>query len=249
MKKIIIIITTMLVISFLLILGVSINKEKTYIEHSYSLRCNYNFLYEDDIKMKIYLYSNKKNPLFMDTARNTYYLTNYEEDFNMEVEFSKIDIIKDSEYYRFELETKIPNVSKLYVDDLYLIASNEYYIDKFDIGSLDIIEDIYLGDITYKSLEISNEDNYLDEVKIVLENVAVVEKVISCEAFNMLYKILDDGIRLDIESNNLTYEMFAVIMLSKGTIKIKNIVVNNNEFTFDNNTYFISLAVRSSMSS
>lgn len=246
MRKILIILTTIIIISFLSILGISINKEKSYIEHSYSLRCNYNYLYDEDIKMKIYLYSNKKDPMFIDTARNTYYITNYEEDYNMEVKFNEINVVKEKEYYRFELETKIPNVSKLYIENLYLLASNEYYTDKFDIGSLDILEDNYLSEIEYKKLEISNEENYLDEIKLTLDNLSVVEEIIICEEFKYVYRILDDGLRLDIESNNLTYELFAIIKTGKGLIKIKNIIINNNEFSYENNEYFISVGVRSS---
>ena len=232
MRKILIILTTIIIVSFLSILGISINKEKSYTEHSYSLRCNYNYLYDEDIKMKIYLYSNKKDPMFIDTARNTYYLTNYEEDYNMEVKFNEINVVKEKEYYRFELETKIPNVSKLYIENLYLLASNEYYTDKFDIGSLDILEDNYLSEIEYKKLEISNEENYLDEIKLTLDNLSVVEEIIICEEFEYVYRILDDGLRLDIESNNLTYELFAVIKTGNGLIKIKNIIINNNEFLY-----------------
>lgn len=246
MRKILIILTTIIIVSFLSILGISINKEKSYTEHSYSLRCNYNFLYDEDIKMKIYLYSNKKDPMFIDTARNTYYLTNYEEDYNMEVKFNEINVVKEKEYYRFELETKIPNVSKLYIENLYLLASNEYYTDKFDIGSLDILEDNYLSEIEYKKLEISNEENYLDEIKLTLDNLSVVEEIIICEEFEYVYRILDDGLRLDIESNNLTYELFAVIKTGNGLIKIKNIIINNNEFLYENNEYFISVGIRSS---
>lgn len=246
MRKILIILTTIIIVSFLSILGISINKEKSYTEHSYSLRCNYNYLYDEDIKMKIYLYSNKKDPMFIDTARNTYYLTNYEEDYNMEVKFNEINVVKEKEYYRFELETKIPNVSKLYIENLYLLASNEYYTDKFDIGSLDILEDNYLSEIEYKKLEISNEENYLDEIKLTLDNLSVVEEIIICEEFEYVYRILDDGLRLDIESNNLTYELFAVIKTGNGLIKIKNIIINNNEFLYENNEYFISIGIRSS---
>ncbi len=246
MRKILIILTTIIIVSFLSILGISINKEKSYTEHSYSLRCNYNYLYDEDIKMKIYLYSNKKDPMFIDTARNTYYLTNYEEDYNMEVKFNEINVVKEKEYYRFELETKIPNVSKLYIENLYLLASNEYYTDKFDIGSLDILEDNYLSEIEYKKLEISNEENYLDEIKLTLDNLSVVEEIIICEEFEYVYRILDDGLRLDIESNNLTYELFAVIKTGNGLIKIKNIIINNNEFLYENNEYFISVGIRSS---
>ena len=155
-------------------------------------------------------------------------------------------MVKEKEYYRFELETKIPNVSKLYIENLYLLASNEYYTDKFDIGSLDILEDNYLSEIEYKKLEISNEENYLDEIKLTLDNLSVVEEIIICEEFEYVYRILDDGLRLDIESNNLTYELFAVIKTGNGLIKIKNIIINNNEFLYENNEYFISIGIRSS---
>ncbi|MCR5706040.1 MAG: hypothetical protein K6G48_04535 [Acholeplasmatales bacterium] len=247
MRKITFVLSAIIILGFLIIIGESVDKNDYIEEESFSLRCNYSYLYDSDSYMKINIYSNTKNPSFSYKDKNTYYLCDYDEYFIVEVSVIDIVLYEEDSYYRFEVSIEIPNATLLYVPELYFKASNEYHIDLFNIGSLNVRSDVYTQDVVYKSMQKDIVDNSLIEITLLFDVAPTIKNIYASEALGITYNTIGNNIVLSLSSINLTYEMYLVLETANGYVKIKNVVFNNNTITFNDNRYYMSVMVRSDL--
>lgn len=247
MRKIIFILSAIIILGFFIIIGESVKKDDYLEEETFSLRCNYSYLYDSSATMRINLYSNTANPSFSYTNKNTYYLCDYDELFIIEVFPKEINVSKEDRYYRFEILIDIPNATYLYVDNLYFKASNEYHIDMFNIGSLNVISDVYSQDLSYKSMQKDLDCNDLSQITLLFDIAPAIKNIYASESVGITYNTIGNNIVLNLESKNLTYEMYLILETTSGFVKIKNVLFNNNIITFDDNRYYMSVMVRSDL--
>ena len=247
MKRIIIVLNAIIFLSFLIIVSKTNNEKNNIAEEGYSLRVNYNYLYEDDEYLLVNLYSNKKTPSFSYIDKNSYYLCDYMQYFYIEVAIDEIEVYDEDCYYRFELSIKIPNLSSASVSDLYLMSVNQYHTYMFNIGTLNIRENNYLNTISYKSLSKEIDLNILSSITLEFDIIPNVKSLIGSEELNLTYTTDDNYLTINIDSINLTKELYLVIEMLEGIVVLENIVINNNTIGFDDNRYFMSIGIRSDL--
>ncbi len=247
MRKITILLSLLIFCGLFIIVGASGSKDRYQKEESYSLRCNYNYLYEEDAEMNVYLYSNIENPSFSYLNNNTYFLEDYDGYFVREVTPLGIEQSFVDDYYRFKVTLKLPKSTSIMVEDLYFVSSNSYHEDWFNIGSLNVLTDTYIETAQYNQLKTEIVDNHLNSVTMLFDVAPKIKSVISSEALNITYETLDNKIKFNIDSINLTYEMYLVVETVDGIIKINNTIFNNASFKFNENRYYLSIMIRSDL--
>lgn len=152
-------------------------KENDIIENTYCVKTNYAFLSEDDVQFNIKLYTNKKESLikYAEEAITTIHNKSEEVVVNVDV----VDVYNsstttyiDEAYYEYTVKIKI-NITKIEIDDCYLTMKFANKAYTFNIGSLEIKENLY-EDNNLKILDLygvsSVDDNRLSGIVITINN-------------------------------------------------------------------------------
>lgn len=232
-----------IIFMFIGVLALSNNKE-IKDETCYALKQDYSYLYDETENMNVMIYSNIINPRFSYITRNKYYLSDYKEEFYIPADVSEVSFEKTSSGYLYNLVLKVPNFTEIYIDDLYLNASNDYSYDRFMIGSLSIISDIYSDDELIQSLSKISDDNLFEGISIMTSSFINIEEIIISNAYQMTYSQNGKNINIMLNSKNYTYKLYLIIKTNKGNIKIDNYIINNLKINFSDNENYYSIMER-----
>lgn len=232
-----------IIIMFMGILALSNNKS-IKDEESYALMENYSFLYNDTDNMDVLIYSSIKNPRFSYITRNKYYFSDLNEDFYIPADVLDISFERSDKGYLFDLKISTPNFTEIYVDTLYLNASNDYSYDRFLIGTLNILSDTYSDDDLALSLAKKASGSYFEGLTVTTRALVTVNEIIASEAYKIEYSQINKSIEINLYSKYYTSKLYLVIKTDKGNIKIDNYLVNNLKLSLKGNEGFFSIMER-----
>ena len=141
MRKVLIIISGIIVLCFTAIIVLTLKKNVTELVNVYSIPKSYCYKYKDDRKMSFEIYVNDDNSMISIPEENTYKLVAGSSYFNLNnvnVEIEYNTIYDNEEYYKYTITADILNFKTVNIKDLYLEITNKSYTILVKLGSLKI---------------------------------------------------------------------------------------------------------------
>ena len=149
MKKILIPIYSILIISFISLFVISYNKLIDY--EFYTIKENHSFVYKEDRRMILNVYSKTKKPLIYYENENTY--TVRLDGHTSRLKDIDITGIDYKDYFLIRIESEIPYVtdSEYHSDRFYLEIVNQKYTVSLDMGTISILNPKEIELVSIKS--------------------------------------------------------------------------------------------------
>ena len=175
MRKIVIGLSSLIIIGFIVIIVLSLRKNVNEEINVYAIPKSYCYKYKEDRRMYFEVYINDDESLITLEDENSYRLVVGSSSFlltNVEVDVEYNCVYDNEDYYKYTIVSDILNFSNVNIKECYLEISNNKYTVLVNIGSFKIISNDFkelvfselYGNYTY-----INEELYLTGITITLD--------------------------------------------------------------------------------